>query len=57
MVGCMLCTSLAVAPAMIVAQQARWVDLDGPLLLGADRDTPIAFEGGVAYPSQPALWG
>ncbi|WP_296621206.1 N-acetyl-D-Glu racemase DgcA [Rhizorhabdus sp.] len=57
MVGCMLCTSLAVAPAMIVAQQARWVDLDGPLLLGADRDCPIAFDRGIAHPAQPALWG
>ncbi|MGC6331294.1 N-acetyl-D-Glu racemase DgcA [Rhizorhabdus sp. FW153] len=57
MVGCMLCTSLAVAPAMIVAQQARWVDLDGPLLLGADRDCPIAFDRGIAHPAQPVLWG
>lgn len=57
MVGCMLCTSLAIAPAMVVAQQARWVDLDGPLLLAADRESPIRFDRGVAQPPSPALWG
>lgn len=57
MVGCMLSTSLGVAPATLVAQAARWVDIDGPLLLAADRDDPIRFERGVAYPPSPALWG
>ena len=49
MVGCMVATSLAMAPAMLVAQQARFVDLDGPLLLARDRD------GGLALRRQPGL--
>jgi len=57
MVGCMLGTSLAIAPAMLVAQQARWVDIDGPLLLAKDRDPRISFERGVAEPASPGLWG
>jgi len=57
MVGCMLSTSLGIAPATLVAQQARWVDIDGPLLLARDRADPIRFEGGVASPPSPALWG
>ena len=57
MVGCMLSTSLGIAPAILVAQSARWVDIDGPLLLAADRDQPVRFERGVAYPAPTALWG
>jgi len=57
MVGCMLSTSLAIAPAMLVAQQARWIDIDGPLLLAADRDDPVRFEKGLAHPPSSALWG
>jgi len=57
MVGCMLSTSLGIAPAMLVAQGARWVDIDGPLLLAADRDVPIRFERGIALPPSPSLWG
>jgi L-alanine-DL-glutamate epimerase-like enolase superfamily enzyme len=57
MVGCMLSTSLAIAPAMLVAQQAKWVDLDGPLLLARDRAPGIAFDGGLVQPPEPALWG
>ncbi len=57
MVGCMLATSLAMAPAMIVAQSARVVDLDGPLLLAKDRDAGIHFEGSIMHPPPPALWG
>lgn len=57
MVGCMLSTSLGIAPAMLVAQQARWVDIDGPLLLAADRDHPVRFERGIASPASPQLWG
>jgi L-Ala-D/L-Glu epimerase / N-acetyl-D-glutamate racemase len=45
------------APAMLVAQRARIVDLDGPLLLAKDRPHGLRFEGSVAYPSEPALWG
>ena len=57
MVGSMVSTSLAVAPAMIVAQDADWVDLDGPLLLARDRDHAITIENGVMSPPDPALWG
>jgi L-Ala-D/L-Glu epimerase len=57
MVGCMVATSLAMAPAMLVAQRARVVDLDGPLLLAKDRPDALRFEGGFAYPPEPALWG
>ena len=57
MVGCMLSTSLAIAPALLVAQGAEWVDLDGPLLLARDRDGGCRFDadGGVSPPG-PALW-
>ncbi len=47
MVGCMLSTSLGIAPAFLVAQQADWVDLDGPALLAEDRDGGFRFEGGM----------
>ena len=57
MVGCMVATSLAMAPAMLVAQRARVVDLDGPLLLAEDRADGLRYEGSLAYPPAPALWG
>jgi L-Ala-D/L-Glu epimerase len=57
MVGCMVATSLAMAPAMLVAQRARIVDLDGPLLLAKDRPHGLRFDGSLAYPPQRALWG
>ncbi|WP_420822451.1 N-acetyl-D-Glu racemase DgcA [Sphingomonas crocodyli] len=57
MVGCMLSTSLGIAPATIVAQGARWVDIDGPLLLARDRSPGIVFANGIASPPDPALWG
>jgi L-alanine-DL-glutamate epimerase-like enolase superfamily enzyme len=57
MVGCMVATSLAMAPAMLVAQRARVVDLDGPLLLVRDRDDGLRYEGSLVHPSIPALWG
>lgn len=57
MVGCMVGTSLAMAPAMLVAQGAEVVDLDGPLLLAKDRETPLRFEGSIVHPPTPALWG
>jgi len=57
MVGCMLATSLAMAPALIVAQGAQVVDLDGPLLLERDRPEGLAFEGSLINPPSPALWG
>ncbi|MGH7186400.1 MAG: N-acetyl-D-Glu racemase DgcA [Pseudomonadota bacterium] len=57
MVGCMLATSLAMAPAMLVAQYADYVDLDGPLLLARDRHPGIAYDGSLMAPPPPALWG
>jgi len=57
MVGCMVATSLAMAPAMLVAQRASWVDLDGPLLLASDRADGLRYEGSLVYPSDPVLWG
>jgi L-Ala-D/L-Glu epimerase len=57
MVGCMLATSLAMAPAMLLAQFAHVVDLDGPLLLKQDRSPGINFAGSLMYPPSPALWG
>jgi len=57
MVGCMLSTSLAMAPAMLVAQRARVVDLDGPLLLAADRPHGLVYEASLVHPPTPTLWG
>ncbi|WP_029002432.1 N-acetyl-D-Glu racemase DgcA [Azorhizobium doebereinerae] len=57
MVGCMLASSLAMAPALLLAQQAEVVDLDGPLLLARDRSPGIRYDGALAYPPEPALWG
>jgi L-alanine-DL-glutamate epimerase-like enolase superfamily enzyme len=51
MVGCMLSTSLGIAPAYLVAQGADWVDLDGPILLAEDREDGFRFEGGMILPS------
>jgi L-alanine-DL-glutamate epimerase-like enolase superfamily enzyme len=57
MVGCMLATSLGMAPAMLVAQGAEVVDLDGPLLLARDRPEALRYEGSRVFPPSPALWG
>jgi L-Ala-D/L-Glu epimerase len=57
MVGCMVATSLAMAPAMLVAEHARYVDLDGPLLLAKDRLDGLRYDGSLVYPSESALWG
>ena len=58
MVGCMVATSLAMAPAMLLAQRARVVDLDGPLLLAKDRPDGLRYEGPVWFiRATPALWG
>lgn len=57
MVGCMLGTSLAMAPAQLVAQGARVVDLDGPLLLAKDREPAMRFDGSTIHPPDSALWG
>jgi L-alanine-DL-glutamate epimerase-like enolase superfamily enzyme len=57
MVGCMLGTSLAMAPAILVAQDADWVDVDGPLLLARDREPGLAYDGSLVAPPPAALWG
>lgn len=57
MIGSMVATSLAVAPAMILAQGAEWTDLDGPLLLAHDREHAIRIDNGMMSPPDPALWG
>jgi L-Ala-D/L-Glu epimerase len=57
MVGCMVATSLSMAPAMLLTPLARFVDLDGPLLLARDRDHGLRYDGSLVYPSEAALWG
>ena len=57
MVGCMVATSLAMAPAMLLTPQARFVDLDGPLLLAGDREGGLRYDGSSVYPPDAALWG
>lgn len=57
MVGCMLGTSLAMAPAILLAQRASFVDLDGPLLLAEDRVPGLKYQGSLLQPPPPELWG
>jgi len=57
MIGCMVATSLAMAPALLPAQRARYVDLDGPLLLARDREPGLRYDGAMIYPADPSLWG
>jgi L-Ala-D/L-Glu epimerase len=57
MVGCMVATSLAMAPAMLLTPQARFVDLDGPLLLKRDREDGLRYDGSLVYPPEATLWG
>ncbi|WP_213684864.1 N-acetyl-D-Glu racemase DgcA [Roseicyclus sp.] len=57
MVGCMVGSSLAMAPAVLVAQGATIVDLDGPLLLAEDRATPLEYDAALVHPPRPELWG
>jgi L-alanine-DL-glutamate epimerase-like enolase superfamily enzyme len=57
MIGCMVGTSLAMAPALILSDRARFIDLDGPLLLAHDRDNGLKYEGSVIFPPEPSLWG
>ncbi len=57
MIGCMVATSLAMAPALLLATHARWVDLDGPLLLARDRPEGLLYEGSIVHPPSPTLWG
>ena len=57
MVGCMVATSLAIAPAILLAAQARFIDLDGPMLLNQDRENGLRYEGSRLHPPDPHLWG
>ena len=57
MVGSMVGTSLAMAPAALLAGLAAYVDLDGPLLLARDRSPGLGYDGAVMTPPEPALWG
>lgn len=57
MVGCMIGTSLAMAPGMIVSQGAELVDLDAPLLLAKDREPGLVYDGSTVMPPEPDLWG
>jgi L-alanine-DL-glutamate epimerase-like enolase superfamily enzyme len=57
MVGSMVATSLAMAPALLLAQDADFVDLDGPLLLARDRVPGLTYEAGMVFPPPPELWG
>jgi L-alanine-DL-glutamate epimerase-like enolase superfamily enzyme len=57
MAGCMVGTSLAMAPALFLAQGAEFVDLDGPLLLARDREPALQYDGSRVHPPEAALWG
>jgi L-alanine-DL-glutamate epimerase-like enolase superfamily enzyme len=57
MVGCMVGTSLSMAPAILLAQCVAFVDLDGPLLLARDRDPALVYTGSIVTPPEASLWG
>ena len=57
LIGCMVCTSLGIAPARVLASTAQWVDLDGPLLLAHDRDHGLSYHSGKIDMSSRELWG
>ena len=57
MIGCMVGSSLAMAPAVLLAQGADFVDLDGPLLLARDREPGLRYEGSLVFPPEAVLWG
>ena len=57
MVGCMIGTSLGMAPGMLVAQGVALVDLDAPLLLARDREPGMRYDGSIVHPADPSLWG
>jgi L-alanine-DL-glutamate epimerase-like enolase superfamily enzyme len=57
MIGCMIATSLAIAPALLLAEHARVIDLDGPLLLARDRPDGLRYDGSIVHPGSRALWG
>ena len=57
MAGCMVATSLSMAPAVLLAQRADFTDLDGPLLLATDRVPALRYNGSEVFPPDPGLWG
>ena len=57
MVGCMVCSSLGIAPALTIAAECAFVDLDGPLWLAEDRTGGVVDRGGVMHPPAPGFWG
>ena len=57
LIGCMVGTSLSMAPARVLASSADWVDLDGPLLLTRDRDHGLSYQNGKICIPAPELWG
>ena len=57
MVGCMMATSLSMAPAVLVAQRASFVDLDGPMWMKTDREHGLRYDGQTVHPPEPELWG
>jgi L-alanine-DL-glutamate epimerase-like enolase superfamily enzyme len=57
MVGCMISTSLSMAPAILVAQGADWSDLDGPADMAEDRAHPVRYDDRSIHPASPQLWG
>jgi L-alanine-DL-glutamate epimerase-like enolase superfamily enzyme len=57
LIGCMVCTSLSIAPARLLASNADWIDLDGPLLLARDRDHGLLYQNGKIGMPAPDMWG
>ncbi|HEX7915657.1 N-acetyl-D-Glu racemase DgcA [Rudaea sp.] len=57
MVGCMVCSSLGIAPALEIAREAEFIDLDGPLWLASDYPDGVTLQGGMLMPPSPGFWG
>ena len=57
MTGCMVCSSLAIAPALIIAADSAFADLDGPVWLSADRPGGVSCDNGILMPASATLWG
>ena len=57
MIGCMVCTSLAIAPTLLLAHRAHWLDIDGPLLLARDRPDGLVYDGSTVFVPTARLWG
>jgi len=57
MVGCMVSSSRSIAPALLLAEHADFVDLDGPLWLKSDHEGGVSLRDGLLYPPSPGFWG